>query len=58
MLLAKKSKTIIDSLHGFQGELGPDVSGSALAEEFTNHADKVCQIAAMASASSMDPKST
>ena len=40
-----------------QDDLGPDVGQSPLVQEFSCHADKLCQVAAMASASSMDPKS-
>lgn len=40
-----------------QDDLGPDVGQSPLVQEFSCHGDKLCQVAGMASASSMDPKS-
>ena len=40
-----------------QDDLGTDVGQSHLAQEFIGHSDKMCQVAAMASVSSMDPKS-
>ncbi|KAK7479365.1 hypothetical protein BaRGS_00029443, partial [Batillaria attramentaria] len=39
-----------------QQDPGVDIGQSAMAEEFSRHADKVCQVASMAAASSMDPK--
>ncbi|XP_076461227.1 uncharacterized protein LOC143293831 isoform X2 [Babylonia areolata] len=39
-----------------QQVVGPDLGESDLGEEFISHGDKLCQVAAMASASSMDPK--
>ena len=41
----------------FQDELGPDIGQSVLAQEFVAHGDKLCHVAAMASASTMDPRS-
>ncbi|KAL8604954.1 hypothetical protein ACOMHN_028582 [Nucella lapillus] len=39
-----------------QGEVCGNLGNSELGQDFLSHGDKLCQVAAMASASSMDPK--